>query len=258
MSDASANVAGGAVELASLGEAFGLAVELFNTSNENMIEHLGRLEDAMERAGTRSDEQMAYYVAQAGNHRPEHARKKKLSMTCDAWAANNASWRPGGGLMKNCSTSPPRTHRCGRSLATLWRAWWVFLCSYWVGTGIPGPARPVTQGGGEQAPGREQRRMALEEALADLLATGRVTPARWPYRHQWQRAVLAEFRPAAARGRALLRTLVGPLRVYLGEREELLMVSGFTDDLPIQKGNSRFADNWELSAQRALTVTRAW
>ena len=65
MSDASANVAGGAVELASLGEAFGLAVELFNTSNENMIEHLGRLEDAMERAGTRSDEQMAYYVAQA-------------------------------------------------------------------------------------------------------------------------------------------------------------------------------------------------
>ena len=65
MSDASANVAGGAVELASLGEAFGLAVELFNTSTENMIEHLGRLEDAMERAGTRSDEQMAYYVAQA-------------------------------------------------------------------------------------------------------------------------------------------------------------------------------------------------
>ncbi len=34
------------------------------------------------------------------------------------------------------------------------------------------------------------------------------------------------------------------------------MVSGFTDDLPIQKGNNRFTDNWELSAQRALTVTR--
>ncbi len=42
-----------------------------------------------------------------------------------------------------------------------------------------------------------------------------------------------------------------------GERGELLMVSGFTDDLPIQKGNNRFDDNWELSAQRALTVTRA-
>ena len=35
------------------------------------------------------------------------------------------------------------------------------------------------------------------------------------------------------------------------------MVSGFTDDLPIQKNNYRYQDNWELSAQRALTVTRA-
>ena len=35
------------------------------------------------------------------------------------------------------------------------------------------------------------------------------------------------------------------------------MISGFTDDLPIQTGNLQFADNWELSAQRALTVTRA-
>jgi flagellar motor protein MotB len=35
------------------------------------------------------------------------------------------------------------------------------------------------------------------------------------------------------------------------------MVSGFTDDRSIRGGNSRFVDNWELSAQRALTVTRA-
>jgi flagellar motor protein MotB len=60
-----------------------------------------------------------------------------------------------------------------------------------------------------------------------------------------------------ADGRLLLKSLVTPLRVYLGERDELLMVSGFTDDGPIQQGNHRFADNWELSAQRALTVTRA-
>jgi flagellar motor protein MotB len=49
---------------------------------------------------------------------------------------------------------------------------------------------------------------------------------------------------------------VHPLRVYLGERNEMLMVSGFTDDKPIQEGNRRFADNLELSAQRALNVTR--
>jgi flagellar motor protein MotB len=35
------------------------------------------------------------------------------------------------------------------------------------------------------------------------------------------------------------------------------MVSGFTDDRQVRDGNHRFADNWELSAQRALTVTRA-
>ena len=54
----------------------------------------------------------------------------------------------------------------------------------------------------------------------------------------------------------MLKSLVAPLRVYLGERDELLMVSGFTDDLAIHGGNKRFDDNWELSAQRALTVTR--
>jgi flagellar motor protein MotB len=34
-------------------------------------------------------------------------------------------------------------------------------------------------------------------------------------------------------------------------------VSGFTDDRQVRDSNRRFADNWELSAQRALTVTRA-
>ena len=34
------------------------------------------------------------------------------------------------------------------------------------------------------------------------------------------------------------------------------MVSGFTDDKAITQRNREFADNWELSAQRALTVTR--
>lgn len=103
----------------------------------------------------------------------------------------------------------------------------------------------------------EQRRMALEEALADPLATGRITLEHG--RIGISGSVLFalnsdELQPA---GRELLQTLVAPLRVYLGEKGELLMVSGFTDDLPIQKNNYRYQDNWELSAQRALTVTRA-
>ena len=52
------------------------------------------------------------------------------------------------------------------------------------------------------------------------------------------------------------RPAFAPLAAYLGSREEILMVSGFTDDAPVREGNRRFADNWELSAQRSLTVTR--
>jgi flagellar motor protein MotB len=103
----------------------------------------------------------------------------------------------------------------------------------------------------------EQRRMALEEALADPLATGRVTLRDGRIGISGSVLFALNSDELQPEGRQLLRTLVGPLQVYLGERGELLMVSGFTDDLPIQRGNSRFNDNWELSAQRALTVTRA-
>lgn len=103
----------------------------------------------------------------------------------------------------------------------------------------------------------EQRRMALEKALAVPLASGRITvrDGRIGISGSVLFAVNSdELRPE---GLQLLRSLVEPLRVYLGERNELLMVSGFTDDRPVRESNRRFADNLELSAQRALTVTRA-
>jgi flagellar motor protein MotB len=103
----------------------------------------------------------------------------------------------------------------------------------------------------------EQRRLALEEALADPLATGRVTLNNGRIGISGSVLFSLNSDQLQPQGRQLLRTLVGPLQVYLGERDEMLMVSGFTDDLPIQKGNSRFDDNWQLSAERALTVTRA-
>lgn len=103
----------------------------------------------------------------------------------------------------------------------------------------------------------EQRRIALENALADPLATGRITlrDGRIGISGSVLFALNShELQPA---GRALLQTLVAPLQVYLDDRDQILMVSGFTDDLPIQVGNQQYDDNWELSAQRALTVTRA-
>jgi hypothetical protein len=65
VSATSENLAGSAVEMSSLGEAFGLAVTLFNESNNNLIEHLERIEQSMDKSSERSDEQMGYYVAQA-------------------------------------------------------------------------------------------------------------------------------------------------------------------------------------------------
>jgi DNA anti-recombination protein RmuC len=60
-----AQVTGGAVEVASLGEAFGMAVQLFGDSNEKLVTHLQRIEAALDKSLARSDEQLAYYVAQA-------------------------------------------------------------------------------------------------------------------------------------------------------------------------------------------------
>jgi flagellar motor protein MotB len=109
----------------------------------------------------------------------------------------------------------------------------------------------------EKRQAEEQRRMALEQALADPLAAGRVTLHEGRIGISGSVLFSSNSDQLQPEGRELLQTLVAPLRVYLEGREELLMVSGFTDDRPIQKGNQRFEDNWELSAKRALTVTRA-
>ncbi len=103
----------------------------------------------------------------------------------------------------------------------------------------------------------EQRRMALEKALAGPLASGRVTLHNGRIGISGSVLFPANSDQLRPDGRQLLKTLVQPLRVYLGERNELLMVSGFTDDKLVRNDNRRFNDNLELSAQRALTVTRA-
>ena len=60
-----AQVTSGAVEMASLGEAFGAAVRLFGESNDKLVAHLQRIESALDKSIARGDEQLAYYVAQA-------------------------------------------------------------------------------------------------------------------------------------------------------------------------------------------------
>jgi len=65
MDAVAAQLTGSAVEVASLGEAFGAAVQHFGHANEQMVAQLQRVEAALAKSLARSDEQLDYYVAQA-------------------------------------------------------------------------------------------------------------------------------------------------------------------------------------------------
>ncbi|MEV8518493.1 OmpA family protein [Dyella marensis] len=101
-----------------------------------------------------------------------------------------------------------------------------------------------------------QRRQTLEQALAAPLAAGRVTLVDGRIGIRGNVLFALNSDQLQPEGRELLKSLAGPLAGYLTSRDEILMVSGFTDDRQVRDGNRLFADNWELSAERALTVTR--
>ena len=103
----------------------------------------------------------------------------------------------------------------------------------------------------------EQRRMTLEKALAVPLASGRITLNNGRIGISGQVLFAQNSDQLQPDGRQLLTSLVAPLRAYLAARDEMLMVSGFTDNIPVPARNTRFVDNMDLSAQRALNVTRA-
>ncbi len=102
-----------------------------------------------------------------------------------------------------------------------------------------------------------QRTRTLEQALAVPLSTGRVTLVDGRIGIRGSVLFALNSDRLQPEGRELLKSLAGPLATYLRSRDEILMVSGFTDDRQVRDGNRQFADNWELSAERALTVTRA-
>jgi hypothetical protein len=65
LGDIAAQVTASAVDVASLGETFAFAVRSFNETNEKLMANLQGMEAAIAQSMTRSDEQLAYYVAQA-------------------------------------------------------------------------------------------------------------------------------------------------------------------------------------------------
>ena len=109
----------------------------------------------------------------------------------------------------------------------------------------------------KQQQAEAKRRMTLEQALAVPLAAGRVTLVNGRIGIRGSVLFALNSDQLQPEGHEVLRSLAAPLADYLKSRDEILMVSGFTDDRQVRDGNRQFADNWELSAERALTVTRA-
>jgi hypothetical protein len=63
--EVAAHASANAVELGAWGEAFSQSVQLFHAGNEKLVATLQQVEGAVTRSTARSDEQLAYYVAQA-------------------------------------------------------------------------------------------------------------------------------------------------------------------------------------------------
>ncbi|MCB9600009.1 MAG: OmpA family protein [Polyangiales bacterium] len=150
------------------------------------------------------------------------------------------------------SEAPPIWPAFGDLMACLFGIFVLFFC--WMVLMEVSLTEDLRQVEAEKA-ATEQRLDRLERALAGPLASGLITLTDG--RIGIRGSVLFDLSSADLRteGKRLLRDLAGPLRSYLAERHEALMVSGFTDDLQLRQ-NGAFADNWELSAERSLTVTR--
>lgn len=97
---------------------------------------------------------------------------------------------------------------------------------------------------------------ALQSALAGPLGSGLITLVEGRIGIRGSLLFPSSRASMRSEGHALIERLAPPLQTFLAQRDVALMVSGFTDDRPL-KGRGGFQDNWELSAARALTVTRA-
>jgi flagellar motor protein MotB len=97
---------------------------------------------------------------------------------------------------------------------------------------------------------------ALEAALAGPVAEGRISLEGATVGIQGNVLFPLASSELSPEGAALVAQLAQPLTAYTEGADAMLMISGFTDTLMMNQG-ATFADNWELSAERALTVTRA-
>jgi len=103
-----------------------------------------------------------------------------------------------------------------------------------------------------------QRRLAFEKlkvALQPLIASGKAVPVTSGSLMSFNLSAAVLFPSGDANVSAEGEQALEPLAKMLAEFPDLhFMIAGHTDAQPLVKG--KFADNWELSTQRALQVMR--
>jgi len=65
LSEVATSITASAVDVASLSDGLRFAVQCFQETSDKLVAHLQRIESAMDKSMARSDDQLAYYVAQA-------------------------------------------------------------------------------------------------------------------------------------------------------------------------------------------------
>jgi flagellar motor protein MotB len=105
----------------------------------------------------------------------------------------------------------------------------------------------------------EKARLAtLESVLAGPLKEGRITLTDGKIGIRGSVLFALNSAELSDEGASILSGLGAPLRTYLSQHEEAIMVSGFTDSSPIVgTAVGGFKDNLDLSSARAMTVMRA-
>ncbi|MGA1874578.1 MAG: OmpA family protein [bacterium] len=94
----------------------------------------------------------------------------------------------------------------------------------------------------------------LEEELQEAVKSGLITIKDGHINIEGNILFPTGSSKVSEEGKVLLKKLAMPLRHYISESPDMIMVSGFTDDIGIH--NLRFPSNWELSAARAVEVVK--
>ena len=222
LAEISAQVTGSAVEVASLGEAFGAAVQLFSASNDKLATQLERIEAALDKSIARGDEQLSYYVSQAREVVDLSLMSQKqiiedlqhlASQRADAGSRGRMSEDFDAGV----DSTAPTWAVFGDLMSVLLGSFVLILVSV---IGMQLELSTQLEDEVKQRQEETHRRESLEQVLAGPLAAGRVTLVNGRIGISGSVLFALNSDQLQPEGRELLKSLAEPLTAYLGTRQK--------------------------------------